>query len=240
MNARVLGAFLILLLGLVLAHPAAAQPPGKIARIGYLLVSPLALTPTPERQAFLDGLRELGWEEGRNLRIEYRSANWNRELLPDLADELVDRRVDLIVAVPGTIEAARQATKTIPIVVPGAGDPTEGGLVASLARPGGNITGTGWSTKDVAGKRLQMLKEAIPRLSRVAVLWESPQQSIVPYWKETEAAGRVLGLSLQPFEVREPKDFPGALEAIRRKRPDALMVLASPLTTAYHPSSWSS
>ncbi len=219
----------------MLAHPAAAQPPGKVARIGYLLVSPLALTPTPERQAFLDGLRELGWEEGRNLHIEYRAANWNRDLLPDLAEELVTLKVDLIVAVGGTHEAARQATKTIPIVVPAMGDPVEHGFVASLARPGGNITGTAFFTKELAGKKLELLKETLPRLSRVAVLWNPTNEVSVPYWKETEVAARVLGIALQPLEVRNPKDFPAAFSAISRRRPDALITLADPLTTAFRP-----
>src|SRR5262249_56642994 len=115
--------------------------PSSIGGIGYLVLSPLVDPPTAERQAFLDGLRELGYVVGRNIVIEYKSAAWNRELLPDLAAELVDRKVDVIVATPGTIEAARQATKTIPIVFTGGSDPVVSRLVARLARPGGNIPG---------------------------------------------------------------------------------------------------
>src|SRR5262249_42871749 len=143
---RLIG-FVVLVALSVLAPPGAeAQRPENIPRIGYLIVSPLADPPSAERQAFLDGLRDLGYVEGRSIIIEYRSAAWNRELLPDLAAELVARKVDVIVAVPGTIEAARDATKTIPIVFASGNDPLERGLVASLARPGGNITGTAHST----------------------------------------------------------------------------------------------
>ncbi len=158
-------------------RPRRRTPPGRveaqrqIPRIGYLVVSPLVDPPTAERQAFLDGLRELGYVEGQTIVIEYRSAKWNRELLPDLAAELVDLKVDLIVAVGnGVVEAARQTTTTIPIVAAAVGDPVELGFVASLGRPGGNITGTAWSPKEAAGKRLQLLKEAVVRVSRVAVL----------------------------------------------------------------------
>jgi len=132
-----------------------AQRPDKIPRIGYLVISPLADPPSAERAAFLDGLRELGYIAGRNILVEYRSAAWNRELLPDLAAELIALKVDVIVAVPGTVDAARNATKTIPIIVPSLTDPVEEGLVTSLARPGGNITGPGWSTGELTGKRLR-------------------------------------------------------------------------------------
>src|SRR5439155_27032393 len=142
---------------------AEAQGPARIPRIGYLVLSPLVDPPSAERQAFLDGLRDLGYVVGRTLIIEYRSAAWSRELLPDLAAELVELKVDVIVAVPGAIDAARDATKTIPIVVPAANDPIESGLVASLARPEGNITGTAVSTTDLAVKRLQLIKEAFPK-----------------------------------------------------------------------------
>src|SRR5262249_2764382 len=158
-------------LSLTLAPLATEAQPGKVQRIGYLVLSPLVDPPSAERQAFLDGLHDLGYVVGRNLIIEYRSAAWNRELMPDLATELIDLKVDVIVAVPGAVEAASEATKTIPIVVPSLVDPVETGLVASLARPGGNITGPGWSMGELTGKRLELLKEALPRLSRVAVLW---------------------------------------------------------------------
>jgi len=233
---RIGGLVVVLALNLVLLPVvAAAQQPGRVPRIGYLVLSPLVDPPSAERAAFLDGLKELGYVAGQNIIIEYRSAAWSRELLPDLAAELVELKVDVIVAVPGTADAARQTTKTIPIVVPAANDPVESGLVASLARPGGNITGTAVSTIDLAGKRLELLKEALPKLSRVAVLWSPPYEAASLQWKETQAEARRLGLALQSLEVKDPKDFPGAFSAMTRKRPDALLTFVSPLTTAYRP-----
>jgi putative ABC transport system substrate-binding protein len=228
---------LALVLGL-LALPLAAQAqrPADVPRIGYLVLSPLALSPTAEREAFLQGLRDLGYVEGKNVVIEYRSAAWNRELLPDLADELVSLKVNVIVAVPGTIEAARDATKTIPIVVPAMGDPTETGLVASLARPGGNITGTTGSFTGMAAKRLQLLKEAVPKVSRVAVLWNPANYGEKAQWRETQAAARTLGVTAQSFEVTDPKDFPAAFAAMSRERADALVTTTpGALITAYRP-----
>jgi putative ABC transport system substrate-binding protein len=212
-----------------------AQRPVKVPRIGYLLLAPLVDPPTAERRAFLDGLREHGYVEGKTIIIEYRSAKWNRELLPDLAEELVALKVDVIVAVPGAVDAARDATKTIPIVIPSILDPVESGIVASLARPGGNITGPGTSMPELAGKRLQLLKETLPSLSRVAVLWNPAMLSAPPRWRETQAAAPTLGITLQSLEVRDPKDFTGAFAEMTRKRPDALVTMLSPLTTAYRP-----
>ena len=214
---------------------AEAQRPDNVPRIGYLIVSPLADPPSAERQAFLDGLRDFGYVVGRSIIIEYRSAAWNRELLPDLAAELVDRKVDVIVAVPGAIEAARDATKTIPVVFASGNDPLERGLVASLARPGGNITGTAHSTIDLVGKRLELLKEALPKVSRVAVLWDPTSETAQLQWNAAQAAARKLGVTLQTLEAKDPKDFPGVFAAMRRNRPDALLTFASPLTTAYRP-----
>jgi putative ABC transport system substrate-binding protein len=227
---------LMLILGLLTAPPAAqAQRPASVPRIGYLVVSPLALSPTAEREAFLQGLRELGYVEGKNVVIEYRSAAWNRELLPDLADELVRLKVSVIVAVPGAIEAAREATKTIPIVVPAMGDPSETGLVASLARPGANITGTTRSFAGMAAKRLQLLKEAVPKVSRVAVLWNPANDGEKAEWRETQVAARTLGVTAQSLEVTDPKDIEKAVATMNRQRPDALVITTSPLTSAYRP-----
>ena len=178
MSWRAALTILALVLGLATAPSTAdAQRVPGVPRIGYLVLSPLVDPPSEERKAFLEGLQALGYVAGRNITIEYRSAAWNRELLPDLAAELVDLKVDIIVAIPGAVEAAREATKTIPIVVPAANDPVESGLVASLARPEGNITGTAVSTTDLAGKRLQLVKEAFPKVSRVAVLWSPPYEA---------------------------------------------------------------
>jgi len=220
---------------LTLPMAAEAQPAEKVPKIGYLVLSPLADPPSTERTAFLEGLRDLGYVVGRNILIEYRAAAWNRELLPDLAAELVALKVDVIVAVPGATDAAREATTTIPIVVPAANDPVESGLVASLARPGGNITGTALSTPELTGKRLQLLKEAFPKVSRVAVLWSPAYEAAQLQWKATQAAARTLGVTLQSLAVRDPKDFPGAFSAMTRTRPDALLTIVSPLTTAYRP-----
>jgi putative ABC transport system substrate-binding protein len=229
-------AALVLLLG-VLALPIAAhaESPTRIPQIGYLVLSPLADPPSAERAAFLDGLRELGYVVGRNITIEYRSASWNRELLSDLATELVDRKVDVIVAVPGAIEATREATKTIPIIVPALIDPVEAGLVTSLARPGGNLTGTGWSTGELVGKRLELLKETLPVLSRVAVLWNPAHESAPRQWQDVQAAARKLRVTLESLEVRDPSDVPGAFSAMTQRRPDALVTFLTPLTTAYRP-----
>src|SRR5215831_8366638 len=207
----------------------------RVPRIGYLVLFPLVDPPSAERQAFLNGLNDLGYIEGKSIVIQYRSANWNRELLPDLATELVDLKVDVIVAAPGTHEAARNATKTIPIVVASVVDPVEDGLVMSLARPGGNITGPGWSTLELAGKRLELLKEAIPKLSRVAVLWTPPDQAAQRLWQETQSAARRLRVTLRSLEVRDPKDVPKAFAAMTQKRPDALITIPSALTSAYRP-----
>jgi len=224
------------MLGAFAAPPTVAgQSPSRVPRIGYLVLSPLADPPSAERAAFLDGLRELGYVVGQNIVIEYRSAAWNRELLPDLAAELVGRKVDVIVAAPGTVDAARTATKTIPIVFLSFVDPVEEGLATSLARPGGNITGPGWSTGDLAGKRLELLKEAIPKLSHVAVLWTPTDQAAQRQWRVTQSAAQRLRVTLRSLEVRDPSDVPKAFAAMTQKRPEALVTFASPLTSAYRP-----
>jgi len=232
---RTLTALLSLVAVLSALPGAEAQRPDKVPRIGYLVLSPLADPPSAERAAFLDGLRELGYVVGHNVSIEYRSAAWNRELLPELAAELVNLKVDVIVAVPGSVDAAREATKTIPIIIPALNDPVEEGLVKSLARPGGNITGTGWSAQGLSGKRLELLKEAAPKLSRAGVLWNPANQGGPRQWQETQSAARKLRVSLQSLEVRDPNDVPKAFAAMMQRRPDALIIIASPITTAYRP-----
>ena len=225
----------VVLVIVVAPSGAVAQRPDKVPRIGYLVLSPLADPPSTERAAFLDGLRELGYVVGQNIVIEYRSAAWNRELLSDLAAELVGRKVDVIVAAPGVLDAAREATKTIPIVAALLTDPVEGGLIASLARPGGNITGPGWSTAELSGKRLELLKEAIPRLSRVVLLWNPTNEGAHLQLQQAQSAARKLRITLQSLEVRDPNDVPKAFSAMAQKRPDALMIFPSPLTSAYRP-----
>jgi putative ABC transport system substrate-binding protein len=220
---------------LAAAAAAEAQRPVKIPRVGYLILSPLAMTPSPERQAFLDELRALGYVEGQNLRIEYKAANWNRELLADLAEELVEAKVDVIVAVEGTTDAALGATKTIPIVLVAVTDPEESGLVRSLARPGGNVTGPAWSSKGLLSKQLQLLKEAVPRASRVAFLWSRVSGASERGVQELESAAKAMGVELLSLQVTEPKEFPEVFARLERDRPDALMATSAVLITAYRP-----
>ncbi len=229
--------FLTLALG-ILAVPLAsdAQQPAKVARIGMLW------TERPEARALLDvfrqGLREVGYVEGQNIVIEYRFAEGGVERYPAVAAELVRLNVDLILA-PNTpaARAAKQATSTIPIVVALMGDPVGDGLVASLARPGGNITGTTFLGPELVAKRLQLLKEAVPGVSRVAVLWHPGaygERTMSDIWKETEVAARALGVQLQLLEVRGPNDFDSAFSAMARERADALITLPSPMLFVEH------
>jgi putative ABC transport system substrate-binding protein len=210
-----------------------AQPAGKVYRIGYL--SPTAPSdpeklPSPFGQrglaAFRQGLRELGYVEGRNIAIEHRWAEGRFERLPDLAVELVRLKVDVIVSVVTQASlAAKNATRTIPIVMVAVGDPLGSGLVASLARPGGNVTGPSSMYSDLVGKQLEVLKEIVPKLSRVAVLW-NPANSA---WQArmlnaTGVAAGALGLQVQLVEARGPDELEAAFAAMTRQRASALLV----------------
>jgi putative ABC transport system substrate-binding protein len=179
-------------------------------------------------------LAELGWIEGKNIIFERRYADNRLERLPELAAELVRLNVDVIVAL-GTLGplAAKRATSTIPIVMTASGDPLGSGLVDSLARPGGNVTGMSLITPDLGGKRLELLKELLPRLARVAVLWNAANPYPAIVFKETQASGRTLGIEVQSLEVRSPDDFDGAFEIARRQRPDALITVEDPLTFSH-------
>ena len=228
----------LLILGLalvLLAAPLAAdaQPPAKVPRIGFL-GSGSPSTHGPFVVAFRQGLRDLGYVEGQNVVIELRWAEGRLERLPDLAAELVGLKVDLILthATPGVL-AAKQATTTIPIVMAAAGDPVGSGFVASLARPGGNITGLSLLTTELAGKRLQLLREVAPRASRVAVLWNAANPVGPLVVRETEAAARTLGVQLQSLEVRGPDDFESAFAAATRGRAGALITVEDPLTLTH-------
>jgi putative ABC transport system substrate-binding protein len=205
---------------------------GTIRTIGILSAGSTTLGAV--YAALADALRELGWIEGKNVAFEHRYADNRLERLPELAAELVRLNVDVIVAM-GTLAplAARQATRTIPIVMGAAGDPVGSGLVLSLARPGGNITGMSLMAPDLGGKRLELLKELLPRLSRVAVLWNAANPYPALVFKETQAAGQTLGIEVQSLEVRGPDDFDGAFEAARREHPDALITVEDPLTVTY-------
>src|SRR5262249_53744742 len=183
---------------------------------------------------FFDALRELGWAEGKNVAFERRYGENRIERLPVLAAELVRLNVDVIVTI-GTLAplAAKRATSTIPIVMTSAGDPLGSGLVASLARPGGNVTGMSLMAPELGGKRLELLKEVLPRLARVAVLWNAANPYAAIVFKATQAAGRTLGIEIQSLEVRSPDDLDGAFEAARRQHPDALISVEDPFTGAY-------
>jgi len=219
---------------LLLAAPRAAgtQQPGKVWRIGVL---EMGRSPSPgrtaPREAFLEQLRELGYVEGVNLVIESRYAEARAERLPDLAAELIRLKVDVIVAggTPAPL-AAKHATSRIPIVMSSAGDPVRTGLVVSLARPGGNITGLSTFTPELAAKRVQLLKEVMPGVSRVAILWNAANPFTVANMRETEAAARTLGVHAQSLEVRGPADFDDALPAAISGQAGALIVVDDPLT----------
>jgi len=219
MNRRNAGLALLALLAAGAAPLAAeAQQAGKVYHVGYLS------TPT---DAFLRKLRELGWVEGQNLVIEYRWAEGNVERLPALAAELVRLKVDVIVAPAGSAAlAAKNATSSIPIVMMAPNDPVEMGLVASLRRPGGNITGTAYTPGPaIFGKQLQILKETVPNASRVAILSNPADPSFaLQVMREVEAAAQSLRIRLQHVEARGPEEFEGAFAAMARERAEALLV----------------
>ena len=204
--------FITLLGGAAAAWPFAAhaQQPAKVRRIGFLFYG--SPGPSPELDAFRQGLRELGYIEGQNITVEYRFASGRVERLPELAAELVRLKLDVIVT-PGTPAsvAAKQATGTIPIVFAGVADAVGAGLIASLARPGGNVTGLTSISAELGGKRLELLKGVAPKASRVAVLYNPADRSNVLVLKELQEAAPALGLTLQPIEVRNPGEFAGPL-----------------------------
>jgi len=218
---------LVLAVTLTLAPPAAeAQQRGKVYRIGFISV-----THIPGEEAFFERLRELGYVEGQNLIAERPYSEGRTERFPEFAAEFVRLKVDIIVVetTPAAL-AVKGATKTIPIVFPTAIDPVGAGLIASLARPGGNITGLTTQAPDLVGKRLQLLKEAIPRLSRIAVLWNAANPANVQPWREAQDAARALGVTLQSQAVRGPTDFERVFAAMARERPAGLLLIEDGLT----------
>ncbi len=221
---------LALSLGLVAAPlPAGAQQPAKVYRIGYLTAGPIS----PRMhlvEAFRQGLGELGYMEGHNFALVTRSAERGPEQLSDRAAELVRLNVDVIVAVTTpAVQAAQQATGMIPIVMVSVADPVATGFVASLARPGGNTTGLSILSAELSGKRLQLLKEVVPRVSRVAVFWNPANPSNALQIGETKVAAQALGVQLQPLELRGPQDLESAFQAATRGRAGALIMLDDPL-----------
>jgi ABC-type uncharacterized transport system substrate-binding protein len=207
-----------------------AQQTGKIWRIGFLtggVRPPDGAAPAPLRKE----LQALGYSEGNDIAYDGRWADGRSERLAALASELVARKVDLIVALGGpAAAAAKQASQTIPIVVLSAGDVVETGLVASLARPGGNVTGVNDPAAVLSAKRLEILKEVVPAAKRVAVLWNAGNYAMTLRYREIEKAAQVLGITIEPLGVREPDDFDVALAAMTRVRPDALMMVTDALT----------
>src|SRR6266487_176523 len=206
----------MLILSLLVAPCIAeAQPPSKMPRIGFLM--PLL---TPERahnlEAFRHRLRELGWIEGQNVAMELRYAEvgTDTERLPDLAADLVRLNVDVIVTLGGTTRIAQSATRTIPIVMVEAREPVEAGFVTSLAQPGGNITGLAGLGAELSGKRLELLKQVVPQLSRVALLLNPTLGGSADNVRETQRAAQALGVAVQVLEVRRPEDIEGAFAAV--------------------------
>ena len=212
----------------VLCFPVWAQQPARIPRIGILVTSSASFI-SARVEAFRQRLRELGYVEGKNIVIEYRYAEGKPERLPDLAAELVRLKVDVIVTVGGpSVLAAKKASSTIPIVFAGSGDPVGSGFVSSLARPGGNITGLSTMAPDLNGKRLELLKEAFPKVARVAFLWESAARGNQTL-TETEAAAKALRVKLLSLEVRSLDDFDSAFARAKRDGAEALITVAGPL-----------
>jgi putative ABC transport system substrate-binding protein len=212
-----------------LCFPAEAQQPVKIPRIGFLSAVPLS-NMSARVVALRHGLRELGYVEGQNIFIEYRFAEGKPDQVSDNAADLVRLKVDAILTAGATdTRAAKKATSTIPIVMAFDSDPVGSGFVASLARPGGNITGLSSLTPELTGKQLELLKDVVPRLSRVAVLWTSIEPGNAQVLKkEMEGAARVLGLKLQYVEVQSSDELESAFKAITRERSQALVVLRNP------------
>ncbi len=234
MNARGI-AIVVLAFGLLLTLLAAeAQQVGKVPRIGILPPGPIS-----ERvhlwEAFRQGLRDLGYVEGQNIILVFPSAEVKPERLPELAAELVSLKVDIIVAAAGpAVRAAQQATKTIPIVAPVMTDPVEIGFAASLARPGGNITGLTLISSDLSGKRLELLKTVVPGVSRIAVLFNPTAPITPPQMRETKVAARTLGVQLQFLEVRDPDDFERVFQAAAKERAGALITLDDSFVFTHH------
>jgi putative ABC transport system substrate-binding protein len=225
-GVRAIVVCLVMTVSLLNVFAANGQQP-KIARVGVL--TPASGAGTPVFEAFRKGLYDLGYLEGKNISIEYRFAAGKAERLPGLAEDLVNLKVDVIVTDGGAAaRAAKQATTAIPIVMGSVGNPVEIGLVASLAQPGGNITGLTLLSRELSGKRLEILKEAFQKVTRIGVLWDSttPGAKTVGL-KEAEVAAQAIGVRLEPIEVRVPTQFESAFDGLIRTRSEAVMTLSS-------------
>jgi putative tryptophan/tyrosine transport system substrate-binding protein len=229
--------FAVGVLLLALCFSAEAQQPGKIPRIGFISGRgfPTSATPDPNARAFQQGLRDLGYIEGKNILVEYDYAESKEDRIPSLVAELVQHKIDVLVSpyLPAIL-AAKQATKTIPIVMVTTEDPVATGIVDSLARPGGNITGLTRLTRELSGKRLEILKEVAPTISRVGVFLDADSTNAGNTFKEFEAAAHSFKIQLQSLEVRSPNpDFEEALQAAARGRVDALIIVRQTLFIDY-------
>ena len=226
---------LLIVASMVAGSVAQAQEPKKIHRIGYLSAWDRA-TESSRAEELRLALRQLGYIEGQNIAIEYRYAGGQRDRYPELAADLVRLKVDVIVLAGGLIpiQAAKNATKTIPIVMVGIGaDPVKTGLVESLARPGGNLTGITNLETYLPGKRLELLKESVPKLARVAVLYDPDVPAARQVTEDLPAAGHALGATIQPCEVRAVKDFERVFAALKKERPEGLYASSGLVISAH-------
>jgi putative ABC transport system substrate-binding protein len=213
---------------------AAGQPRDKVWRLGYLALNPLTDPPSPERAAFLAALREMGYVPGTNLVIEYRSANSDREQLPFLAEELVLAKLDaIVVSSSDSARAALGATKSVPIIMLGVGDPLAFGLVSNLARPGSNITGTSRQSVESSGKRFGLLKEVLPRATRVAYLWNPDSVASDASNAAVRQRAKQIGFPLDELRVANSDELQLALQSLERRRPDALYISVDPRIASY-------
>ena len=229
MRLRTIGLISTLALGLLAAPlPTEAQQAGKVPRIGFVWRSQAP-------RVFWEALRDVGYIEGKNIVVEYRGLEGKRNRIPSLVAELVQIKVDVLVVVGlPAVRAAKQATKTIPIVMLMGANPVATGLVDSLARPGGNITGFSIMFRELSGKRLELLKEVVPKISRVGVLWDAAGPGAAIAFKKYEATARALKIPLQSLEARGPNpDFEGAFQAAAKARADGLIVIRSILFSRY-------
>jgi putative tryptophan/tyrosine transport system substrate-binding protein len=223
-------ALIAIMLTLSSGQLAEAQQPKKVPRVGILFIGDRN---QPHLEAFKQGLREHGYTEGKNIVLEYRYAEGKEDRLPDLAAELVQLKVDIIVVTTdSSAQAVQKATKTIPIVVT-TGDPVAWGLAESLAKPGSNVTGLSVLLADLSGKRVEILRETFPKLARLATLWNPLEKVATPVFKETSLAAQALSLQLHSFEVQTPQDIEKAFMDIPKVRPNALLVILSPLVTLH-------
>src|SRR5215813_11207654 len=230
MKSKFLFWLLTTVLLFALCASAEAQQPTKVSRIGILFIGSRN---QPHLESFKKGLRERGYTEGKNIAFDYRYAEGRQDQLPELAAELVQLKVDVIVVTADvSAEAAKQATKTIPIVVT-TGDPVAWGLAESLAKPGGNITGLSVVLADLSGKRVEILRETLPKMTRLATLWDPSVRVAGPIFKETSLAAQALSLQLHSFEVMTAQDIEKAFAEIPKVRSNALLVILSPLVTLH-------